>query len=776
MPPYSEQLDSALRVTAIHSATSWSWFWTRQSLVAPSLRRALSAHTVRAQLVRVISDALYRDFYRHGVARPADSEPAQSSPAATRAAFIAELSAANHGAGYVDAGWTVVGCDEALHIRKHGLTCHVYGDELVAAAERPDTGTDVGWRMPKELRAASPGFYLAMGDAPLSSAEHSPIVRWYWNVRADDAPEFVATITDAFNDARLPFRLKVVDDPSRFDRCDSAVLYTAGRDGARVCTLLQALYPGLAPGLKPGTPAFTKPVAVGVGVAEDPGRGESFGGHRCGVLAEGMVRAFEAGRTSLPERLSVVRACFAAHGISLEAPYARRGAAELVGLSLRAASRRARAPRAGPGGDALLETAAAIAHLLADDAIWHRGRCNWLGLGPAQDRGRGDVSGGLVYQALGPDLYAGTSGVALFLAETHAVTGEAVLRNAALGAIRQSLAAARAPSGPRGRGLYDGAGGIALAAACVGRLLGEDTLLRDAARLVRLLARSASPAPCADLISGDAGAIVALLALSDLLEDDELAARAVALGGALERTAEPGPRGCAWPSPAFPGQRPLLGLSHGTAGIAHALLELYRATGDTRHRDLACDAMEYERGWYDAAARNWPDFRGVPARASRRSCPVPLPAFWCHGAAGIALSRLHAQSILGDNATRAEALTALTTTRAWTEQMLADGTAGFSLCHGLAGNADVLATGARRLGGATADGAQVAINVAAAGVERHARVGHRWPLEPLGSRAPGLMLGLSGVGHFYLRLHDPEIPSVLLPNCEALTRRWRHAR
>src|ERR1022692_1950644 len=63
-----------------------------------------------------------------------------------------------------------------------------------------------------------------------------------------------------------------------------------------------------------------------------------------------------------------------------------------------------------------LDIAGRIAARLCRDALWSRGRCNWTA----------DFSedGGIAHGALGPNLYAGTSGIALFLARRASVTGE----------------------------------------------------------------------------------------------------------------------------------------------------------------------------------------------------------------------------------------------------------------------------------------------------------------------------------------------------------------
>jgi hypothetical protein len=48
--------------------------------------------------------------------------------------------------------------------------------------------------------------------------------------------------------------------------------------------------------MRPGTPVFTKFLAPGLGLAEDPGQGDSFGQHRCRLLADAMILAYEQGK------------------------------------------------------------------------------------------------------------------------------------------------------------------------------------------------------------------------------------------------------------------------------------------------------------------------------------------------------------------------------------------------------------------------------------------------------------------------------------------------
>jgi lantibiotic modifying enzyme len=89
--------------------------------------------------------------------------------------------------------------------------------------------------------------------------------------------------------------------------------------------------------------------------------------------------------------------------------------------------------------------------------------------------------------------------------------------------------------------------------------------------------------------------------------------------------------------------------------------------------------------------------------------------------------------------------------------------ASFSLCHGQAGNADVLISGSQLLG--EENPLRSAEAIAQEGMERYERRRIPWPCGlPNANETPDLMLGLAGIGYFYLRLADPErIPSVLSP-------------
>ena len=84
-----------------------------------------------------------------------------------------------------------------------------------------------------------------------------------------------------------------------------------------------------------------------------------------------------------------------------------------------------------------------------------------------------------------------------------------------------------------------------------------------------------------------------------------------------------------------------------------------------------------------------------------------------------------------------------------------------AVCHGLAGNADILLYGSQVLGKGHEAYLKLLHQVATNGVRKHARGGKQWPCGTRGE-TPSLMLGLAGIGYSYLRVADCSLPSVLM--------------
>ena len=414
-------------------------------------------------------------------------------------------------------------------------------------------------------------------------------------------------------------------------------------------------------------------------------------------------------------------------------------------------------------GGRYLGVASAIGDLLCRDALWDGERCTWGGASIDPVDGEWIA----VWRTFGPSLYDGTAGIALFLARLHAATGDPKYATAALAGARQALSLVGTVPQNAALGFYSGSLGIAFAVDAVGRLCGRLDLSAEGEALARRLLETDPSTQESDVVSGLAGAIPVLLGFAARWNwaDGQLQDLAVRAGDALSAKARRHDTGeWSWPLAAgwTEGGHDLVGHSHGTGGIACAFLELYRLTGEARFNEAAEKALAYERRWYDPEQRNWPDLR------SFADGPVDAPGypvFWCHGAAGVGFSRLRSFALTGDATMRAEAEIAIDTTARFVDMLLdpAINSAvdrNFSLCHGLAGNADLFLYAGEVLGDGDmtrtlSDRARV---VAEFGIARHAGGprGGNWPCGvPGAGENPSLMLGLAGIGHFYLRLHDP---------------------
>ncbi|HVG00548.1 MAG TPA: T3SS effector HopA1 family protein, partial [Chloroflexia bacterium] len=537
---YLLQVRSAVEATGITSPTAYSWFGAATRTLPAQLARSASPGTARSYLTYSLQMRLYNNFYCKGTAQPADNQVSQHALAGITP-FVQELIAANSGAGYREDGW-IVRKEEAgeVVVSRSESTLRVPAASCSPPAGQGQVGGEASIWFPKDLLGISPGYYMVVSNKPLSQADEAQIVRLYWHIRAEGAVRLVRVVTRLFNEAELPFKLKVVNDPRRFQRCDAAVLYISRADFSRSVEYVERVRVEIASEMREPVPALTRKLAPGLGLAEDPEDHESFGLHRCAMLAEGLVRAYEKGKEGVEERLREVAGRLVEAGIDIEQPYLRVGSKDTYAYVATPAAGGNGVPKTGaalsllqpdlpsgvhlgsggpagtgrydPAGGGAVEQlwiAEGIAEKIVRSATWHEGRCNWLGAAPHH-------AGRSVYRALGPDLYAGTAGIALFLAEAYAVTKRGDLKRTALGAMTQSIEHIDSIPAHERLGFYTGVSGVAYAAMRVAECLEDDNLAEAARRLASGL-HSGAERGGHDLLSGSAGAILALLTLRPVL-------------------------------------------------------------------------------------------------------------------------------------------------------------------------------------------------------------------------------------------------------------------
>jgi len=411
--------------------------------------------------------------------------------------------------------------------------------------------------------------------------------------------------------------------------------------------------------------------------------------------------------------------------------------------------------------EAWLDAAHSIGVKLCREALWAGSRCNWLGCS-MELVGAAWVP---VQKSFGGDLYAGTSGIALFLADLGAATGERIFRQTCEGALALTLSRLEEFPPEVSIGFYSGLTGVAYALIRAGEKLGQEALTGKGMEIFRTLAGVNLAKQGLDVVSGVAGAIPAFLLMRQKYKEDRLLEAAIRCGEHLLAQARPADAGWSWDTlagSAPAGQKDLTGFSHGTAGIGWAFLELHRATGEAKFRHAAGQAFQYERHWFSPEQQNWPDFRTFGATPGAVPSPPVYNLAWCHGAPGIGLSRLRALALTGDRTFQEEAEAAIRTTASMLISAPATGQANYSLCHGCAGNAELLLLADKVLGGG--EYGKVAQRMMEDGIARFPATRTPWPCGvPGGWETPNLMLGTAGTGHFLLRLYDPDaVPPVVM--------------
>ncbi len=404
-----------------------------------------------------------------------------------------------------------------------------------------------------------------------------------------------------------------------------------------------------------------------------------------------------------------------------------------------------------------LETAYGIGIKLCRNAIWDGDKCNWVG--PSMEFM--DNSWKVVQRSYSPDLYSGTCGIGYFLSFLYSQTNDRIIKKTALGCFEQSLEyLAQIPQNAR-IGFYTGWTGIINALEVCGHLIEMDMGKKRVDLLDSLLTCSLKDSGI-DVLAGSAGAIPVFISQNSGKADKYIDFAKQIADYLIEIVHDRG-NGWSWNTInpiSTDSSANLTGFSHGTAGIAWAFIELYNVTKDEKYKHAAEKALEYERSWFDPQYGNWPDLRNKNENSNNEALYGSVA--WCHGAPGIGLARLRHYDISGDEECKKEAEIAVNTTRRMIDQSLQSGQINFSLCHGVAGNTELLLSAGISL--KNKEHINYAERVGESGITLFANPSKPWPCGIIGAgELPGLMLGIAGIGLFYLRLYDPSnIHSILI--------------
>lgn len=228
-------------------------------------------------------------------------------------------------------------------------------------------------------------------------------------------------------------------------------------------------------------------------------------------------------------------------------------------------------------------------------------------------------------------------------------------------------------------GAYTGEGSLIYAYLNLYRLTNEKVYLQYAVKHAGIVSQILEEDSCSDLLGGKAGAAWVFLQLYQETQNQRYiqeAERAICLMLPQMIKTE---CGVGWNPESV--DVPIGGMAHGNAGILMPVLVLWELTKKKEYGWLAEKIWEYEESLYREETGNWMDIRD-------HSDEGEDTVAWCHGAAGILLSRLWCYEKITDSK--------------WKKRLKKDIDRGYqktsafwkrdswSLCHGNSGNLWIL--------------------------------------------------------------------------------------
>jgi HopA1 effector protein family len=261
--------------------------------------------------------------------------------------FFAALHDRNSGEGYFDPGWLVLreSSDGLLVSQKDGLTLYVSRDRHLDQTDRSAAiGDLIAVRLPRNL--IEDECYVAIGNAgpshpsdpqadPQSEPQEEELsINVYFNLDAEGSLALMKDLTTTLNASDLPFKLKVPMDETDCDRPDAISLTFSKAHYSQIQPLLSAIYQEQQAQYRPEIPLFTKFLAPGLALAEQPCQTftpqESFGLNRYQIVAEGLLTAWRQQKSDASERMSAIQQSFSSRSIDLNYPYLNPGSKDLT--------------------------------------------------------------------------------------------------------------------------------------------------------------------------------------------------------------------------------------------------------------------------------------------------------------------------------------------------------------------------------------------------------------------------------------------------------------
>lgn len=234
-----------------------------------------------------------------------------------------------------DHGWEVyqTGSEGRAYVKKADRSRLAYAGTYVGeklSGVTPKIGDRLSLRIYPENCDLQVAFFHSFGSTLADQFDDFSAIRFYFNIEASGAVALLSDLSSRLNQFHIPFHFKTLVSPPLYRRADAAVLYIARRYYSIVASLIVEIRSRLSHFFVDEVPLFCKEFAHGIGVAEDPGTGESFGMHRCKLVSEAIVKVHEAGEVSLEAWMNAIETNFMSHGLTLEKAHLNPRSSELI--------------------------------------------------------------------------------------------------------------------------------------------------------------------------------------------------------------------------------------------------------------------------------------------------------------------------------------------------------------------------------------------------------------------------------------------------------------
>jgi HopA1 effector protein family len=261
---------------------------------------------------------LYKKYFSGCQETKSIPDFANNSAGSVRSKFYQELERANPSAGYYDWHWMIEGllADGWFAVVKEGLHLQMPATHLQPPEARR-IGDMVGIAMPKNLLTVDR--YIAVGDR--GRPQSSPITNIYFNCLAVTAINLLYKLAIALNQKAIPFELAVLFDEEEYARSDSVILRLDRSAYLLAKALLQSVYEEMGAVWGLAVPLGTKPLGIGVAVAETSNLEQDFGRSFWGVVARGLAAAWQEDLNRTEQRWAAIQDNLHQASIDFTYPY-----------------------------------------------------------------------------------------------------------------------------------------------------------------------------------------------------------------------------------------------------------------------------------------------------------------------------------------------------------------------------------------------------------------------------------------------------------------------